>query len=127
MRTPATEHLTLVPEGETLSSQPGRRRPNLIVILADDHAPHAISAYGSRLNRTPSIDRIAHEGALLGATFCTNSICSPSRASILTGTYSHVNGVPAIFAEFDYRVPTFIDVLHENGYQTATLRQVAPR
>jgi arylsulfatase A-like enzyme len=95
------------------------RRPNLVFIMADDHAPHAISAYGSVVNQTPAIDRIAREGALLGATFCTNSICSPSRASILTGTYSHVNGVPGIFAEFDYRVPTYVDVLHDNGYQTA--------
>lgn len=94
-------------------------RPNLVFIMADDHAPHAISAYGSRVNQTPAIDRIAREGALMSATFCTNSICSPSRASILTGTYSHVNGVPGIFAEFDHRVPTYVDVLHDEGYQTA--------
>lgn len=94
-------------------------RPNIVFILADDHAPHALSAYGSVVNSTPHIDRIASEGALLEAMFCTNSICTPSRASILTGTYSHVNGVPGIFAEMDYRVPTFVDVLHENGYATA--------
>lgn len=94
-------------------------RPNLLFVLVDDHAPHAISAYGSKVNDTPWIDRIAKEGALLGSTYCTNSICSPSRATILTGTYSHVNGVPGIFAEMDYRVPTFIDVLHDSGYSTA--------
>lgn len=94
-------------------------RPNLVFIMADDHAPHAISAYGSLLNETPAIDRIAREGALMWATFCTNAICSPSRASILTGTYSHVNGVPGIFAEFDHRVPTYVDVLRATGYQTA--------
>lgn len=94
-------------------------RPNLLFVLSDDHAAHAISAYGSRLNSTPAIDRIGREGALLGSVFCTNSICSPSRATILTGTYSHVNGVPGIFAEFDYRVPTFIDALHDSGYATA--------
>lgn len=94
-------------------------RPNIVFILVDDHAPHAISAYGSVVNTTPHIDRIAREGALLESMFCTNSICTPSRASILTGTYSHVNGVPGIFAEMDYRVPTFVDVLHEGGYATA--------
>ncbi|MDR2997869.1 MAG: sulfatase [Microbacterium sp.] len=94
-------------------------KPNLIFILSDDHAPHAISAYGSRVNKTPHIDRIAHEGALLESMFCTNSICTPSRASILTGTYSHVNGTPGIFAEFDYRVPTFVAGLREHGYATA--------
>jgi len=94
-------------------------RPNLIFVLVDDHAAHAISAYGSRLNHTPNIDRLADEGALLEAMYCTNSICTPSRASILTGTYTHVNGTPGIFAEFDYRVPTFVRTLHEGGYQTA--------
>ena len=94
-------------------------RPNLLFILSDDHAAHAISAYGSRVNATPAIDRIGREGAVLGAVFCTNSICSPSRATILTGTYSHVNGVPGIFAEFDYRVPTFVEALHDEGYATA--------
>ncbi|MGF3056503.1 sulfatase family protein [Microbacterium sp. YY-01] len=94
-------------------------RPNIVFILVDDHAPHAISAYGSVVNSTPNIDRLAHEGARLDAMFCTNSICTPSRASILTGTYSHVNGVPSIFSEMDYRVPTFVDVLHEQGYATA--------
>lgn len=94
-------------------------RPNIVFVLVDDHAPHAISAYGSVVNTTPNIDRIAHEGALLEGLFCTNSICTPSRASILTGTYSHVNGVPSIFAELDYRVPTFVDVLKQDGYATA--------
>ncbi|MGB4136283.1 MAG: sulfatase [Microbacterium sp.] len=94
-------------------------KPNLIFILVDDHAPHAISAYGSRVNETPHIDRIAKEGALLESMFCTNSICTPSRASILTGTYTHVNGTPGIFAEFDYRVPTFVAGLRGQGYATA--------
>lgn len=94
-------------------------RPNIVFILVDDHAPHAISAYGSKVNTTPNIDRIAQEGALLESLYCTNSICTPSRASILTGTYTHVNGTPGIFAEFDYRVPTFVDALHGHGYATA--------
>lgn len=93
-------------------------RTNIIFIMSDDHAAHAISAYGSRVNRTPQLDRIADEGMRMDAVYCTNSICSPSRASILTGTYSHVNGVSSIWTELDYRVPTFIDVLHARGYRT---------
>jgi arylsulfatase A-like enzyme len=94
-------------------------RPNLIFIMSDDHAAHAISAYGSRVNHTPHLDRIAEDGVRMDAVFCTNSICSPSRASILTGTYSHINGVSSIWTEMDYRVPTFADVLQAHGYKTA--------
>lgn len=94
-------------------------RPNLVFIMSDDHAAHAISAYGSVVNHTPNIDRLAREGARLDAVYCTNSICTPSRASILTGAYSHVNGACSIYSEFDYRVPTFTQVLHDSGYQTA--------
>jgi arylsulfatase A-like enzyme len=68
--------------------------------MSDDHAAHAISAYGSRVNRTPNIDRLAREGAILLNTFATNSICTPSRATILTGQYSHLNGV-TMFNRFD--------------------------
>lgn len=70
-------------------------RPNVLYIMSDDHAAHAISAYGGRLAEiapTPNIDRLAREGALLTNAFCTNSICSPSRACVLTGQYNHVNG-----------------------------------
>lgn len=92
---------------------------NVIFIMSDDHAAHAISAYGSRVNSTPNLDRIAEGGMRMDAVFCTNSICSPSRASILTGTYSHVNGVASIWTEMDYRVPTFVDVLQQEGYRTS--------
>src|SRR6266705_1636101 len=68
-------------------------RPNIIFIMTDDHAAHAIGAYGSRVNKTPNLDRLAQEGALLTNVFATNSICTPSRAAILTGQYSHLNGV----------------------------------
>ncbi|WP_245631532.1 sulfatase family protein [Curtobacterium ammoniigenes] len=71
------------------------------------------------MNRTPNLDRIAAEGMRLDAVYCTNSICSPSRASILTGTYSHVNGVSSIWTEMDYRVPTFVEALQQDGYRTA--------
>ena len=75
-------------------------RPNIVFIMTDDHAAHAIGAYGSRVNSTPSLDRLAREGALLRNVFATNSICTPSRAAILTGQYSHVNGV-TMFNRFD--------------------------
>ncbi|MFT4235321.1 MAG: sulfatase [Microbacterium sp.] len=94
-------------------------RPNIVFVMSDDHAAHAISAYGSRVNSTPNIDRLAEAGVRMDAVYCTNSVCSPSRASILTGTYSHVNGVSSIWTEIDYRVPTFVDVLTEHGYRTA--------
>jgi choline-sulfatase len=93
--------------------------PNIVFIMSDDHAAHAISAYGSKVNETPHLDRLARDGVRMDATYCTNSICSPSRASILTGTYSHVNGVASIFTEIDYRIPTFAGVLRDAGYQTA--------
>ncbi|SDS72139.1 sulfatase family protein [Microlunatus soli] len=94
-------------------------RPNIVFILTDDHAAHAISAYGSRVNSTPNMDRIAADGARLDACYCTNSICSPSRATILSGTYSHVNGVKSIFDEIEYRVPNFTGCLRQAGYRTA--------
>ncbi|WP_406053255.1 sulfatase [Kribbella sp. NBC_00889] len=93
--------------------------PNLVFIMSDDHAAHAISAYGSKVNQTPHLDRLAQDGVRMDATYSTNSICSPSRASILTGTYSHINGVASIYTDIDYRVPTFAEVLHGAGYQTA--------
>ena len=60
-------------------------RPNIIFIFTDDHAAHAISAYGSKINQTPNMDRIAREGAIFRNCFCGNSICSPSRETVLTG------------------------------------------
>ncbi|HEX7351334.1 sulfatase [Brachybacterium sp.] len=94
-------------------------RPNIVFIMSDDHAAHSISAYGSRVNTTPHMDRLAAEGARMDAVYCTNAICTPSRASILTGTYSHINRAPSIYSEFDHRVRTVPEVLSECGYQTA--------
>src|SRR5215217_4924322 len=68
-------------------------KPNVIFIMSDDHAYQAISAYGSKLISTPNIDRIAREGMLMKQAAVTNSVCSPSRAVILTGKYSHLNGM----------------------------------
>ncbi len=69
------------------------KQPNIVFIMSDDHAAHAMSCYGSKINETPNLDRIAEEGMRLDNCFCTNSICAPSRASILTGLYNHKNGV----------------------------------
>ncbi|MDX1691350.1 MAG: sulfatase [Acidimicrobiia bacterium] len=93
--------------------------PNLLFVMSDDHASHAISAYGSRINRTPNIDRIAREGMRFDACFCTNSICTPSRAAVLTGTYNHVNGVTTLDTPIDASLPTYVSALGEAGYQTA--------
>ena len=77
------------------AQQGSARQPNIIYFMSDDHAAHAISAYGGIYDEyapTPNIDRLAEEGMLLENVFCTNSICGPSRATILTGKYSHMNG-----------------------------------
>ena len=95
-------------------------RPNIIFIMSDDHAAHAISAYGSRVNRTPNIDRLAREGALLTNVFATNSICTPSRAAILTGQYSHLNGV-TVFNRFDPSKTTVARLLQQGGYYTGMI------
>jgi len=98
------------------------RRPNILFIMSDDHAAHAISAYGSRINQTPHLDRIGREGMRLDACLCTNSICAPSRASILTGTYSHVNGVLTLREGLDNTrpdLPNVAKLLQGAGYQTA--------
>ena len=95
------------------------RRPNIVMILTDDHAAHSISAYGSVVNRTPRIDEIAQSGWRFDNCFVTNSLCSPSRASILTGTYSHVNGVATLWTPIDASQPTFISQLRAAGYKTA--------
>ena len=69
-----------------------QKKPNILIIVSDDHAYQAIGAYGSKLMATPNIDRIAKEGVLFKKAYVTNSICGPSRAVILTGKYSHKNG-----------------------------------
>jgi arylsulfatase A-like enzyme len=92
-------------------------RPNILFIMSDDHAAHAISAYGSRINQTPGIDRLAKEGVRFNHCFAVNSICTPSRASILTGKYSHVNGV-TVFNRFDGSQWTVAKALQAAGYHT---------
>ncbi len=94
-------------------------RPNIVFIMSDDHAAHAMSCYGSRINRTPHMDRIADGGMRFDSCFCTNSICTPSRASILTGTYNHINGATTLSTMLDNRLTTFPKLLQGAGYQTA--------
>ena len=94
-------------------------RPNILFIMSDDHASHAISSYGSRINQTPNLDRIADGGMILQNCFCVNSICTPSRANILTGTHSHVNGVKTLSDPLDGRKPNVAKMLRANDYQTA--------
>ncbi len=94
-------------------------RPNLLFIMSDDHAAHAISAYGSRINETPHLDRIAAGGMRFDSAFCTNSICAPSRAAILTGTYNHVNGVTTLNTPLDNSLWTFPQALQDAGFETA--------
>ena len=96
-----------------------QRRPNIVMILTDDHAAHSIGCYGSVVNRTPRIDEIAEHGWRFDNCFVTNSLCSPSRASILTGTYSQVNGVYTLMTPIDASQPTFISQLRAAGYRTA--------
>lgn len=97
------------------------RRPNVVMILTDDHAAHAIGAYGSVVNTTPRIDEIAASGRRLDRCYATNALCSPSRASILTGTYSHVNGVTTLSTPLDASQPTFVSQLRGAGYRTAVV------
>lgn len=93
--------------------------PNILFILMDDHATQAVSAYGSQINSTPNIDRIASEGALFTNSFCTNSICAPSRAVILTGKYSH------LISNFDLENdPKEMKNLYRSESQSATIENL---
>lgn len=95
------------------------KRPNILFIMSDDHAYQAISAYSDHLIHTPNIDRIADEGMLFTNACVTNSICAPSRAVILTGKHSHLNGKIDNMFQFDTTQVTFPQILQDNGYQTA--------
>ncbi|MCR8668723.1 sulfatase [Aestuariibaculum sp. M13] len=94
-------------------------RPNIVFIMSDDHAYQAISAYDDKLIQTPNIDRLANEGMLFTNASVTNSICAPSRAVILTGKHSHINGKIDNLSKFDTTNVTFPQILQKAGYQTA--------
>src|SRR6185436_2109429 len=97
------------------------QRPNIIYIMSDDHAYQAISAYGYGLNNTPNIDKLAANGVLFKRAFVTNSICGPSRAVMLTGKHSHINGFKDNHSTFDGSQQTVAKLLHNAGYQTAVI------
>ena len=104
------------------AAQGAGQRPNILYIMADDHAAQAISAYGGILALvapTPNIDRLARQGMRLDNCFCTNSICTPSRGVILTGQYSHVTGVYTLATPLDPERPNVAKCLQQAGYQTA--------
>ena len=107
-------------DGEAIVSKESAP-PNIIYIMTDDHGYQAISAYNGELNQTPNIDRIANEGAIFTRSFVTNSICSPSRAVMLTGKFSHENGQRINGLNFDGSQQTFPKLLQGAGYQTAMI------
>jgi len=98
-----------------------RERPNILFIMSDDHAAQAMSCYDSEINETPNIDRIAEEGIRFDNCFCTNSICTPSRATILTGKHSHLNGVLTLASDFDREQDHVGKELQQAGYRTAVI------
>jgi arylsulfatase A-like enzyme len=93
-------------------------RPNVLFVLCDDLRPDALGCYGSKHVKTPHIDRLAKEGVLFKNTFCTTSLCSPSRASILSGLYAHAHGVTNNFTEYPATMPSFPGLLRDAGYAT---------
>ena len=95
--------------------------PNIVFIFSDDHALQAIGAYGSQINQTPRIDQLAKQGMVFDRSYCANSICGPSRACILTGKHSHLNGFMRNGDSFDGSQVTFPKLLQQVGYQTAMI------
>jgi len=126
--TPASKNMKRIPTALfgilslafSLTAAAGADAPNIVFIFSDDHAQHAISAYGSKVNQTPHLDRLAHAGARFTNSFVTNSICTPSRATLLTGQYSHLNGVP-VFNRFDSSRDTVAKHLQAGGYHTGMI------
>ena len=97
-------------------------RPNVVMIVADDHAPAALGAYGARHNQTPHLDSLAADGMRLDNCFCTNAICTPARASILTGKYSHSTGIKTLSDVIDHDQESTLGMwMQQAGYQTAMI------
>ena len=106
--------------GQAMGAEaPGR--PNIIYIMSDDHAAHALSCYGSTRGHTPNLDRLAREGVRFTNAFVTNALCAPSRATLLTGKYSHLNGLRDNLDNFDGSQVTFPKLLQKAGYTTALI------
>jgi N-acetylglucosamine-6-sulfatase len=110
--------------GSAAAARAAQPKPNILYIMSDDHAAHAIGAYGGRLaplNPTPNIDRLAREGMLLANVFCTNAICTPSRATIMTGQYSHIHGVRTLVGGLRPAQQTLAHAMRAAGYETAVI------
>lgn len=105
-------------------AQTKAKRPNIVYIMSDDHGYQAVSAYGYGLNETPNIDRLAKEGAIFTRATVTNSLCAPSRAVLLTGKHSFVNGKVDNEAVFDWNQDNFAKILQKDGYQTALIGKI---
>jgi len=106
-------------------AQDNKQKPlNIVYIMSDDHSYKAISAYGYNLNHTPNIDRLAKEGALFTRATVTNSLCSPSRAVLLTGKHSFINGKIDNESSFDWEQENFAKLLQAAGYQTALIGKI---
>ncbi|MGB2559503.1 MAG: sulfatase-like hydrolase/transferase, partial [Akkermansiaceae bacterium] len=101
------------------AAAPAEQPPNILLILSDDHAQHALSCYGNKDIQTPSLDRIAAEGMRFNHALTPNSFCTPARAAVLTGKYSHKNGVTHLNQKFDGSQQTFPKLLQAAGYNTA--------
>ena len=108
--------------GQAAIAQDKDARPNILFIFSDDHAYQSISAYGSLVNKTPNLDRIANEGMRFDRAFVTNSICGPSRAVVLTGKYGHLNGFVTNGNTFNGNQQTVSKLLQTAGYETAVIR-----
>jgi N-acetylglucosamine-6-sulfatase len=96
-----------------------KKQPNVVVIITDDQRSDALGFAGNPHLKTPNIDQLASEGVYFKNYFCTTSLCSPSRASILSGLYASSHGVVDNFTEFPAELPSFPSVLQANGYETA--------
>jgi len=101
------------------------KRPNILFVMTDDHVPRTMSCYGDKVLKTPNFDRLAEEGCRFDNAFCTNSLCAPSRATVLTGCYSHINGILGnsegvdSIEKIDTTLPTYPELLQKAGYRTA--------
>lgn len=115
---------TILVSACTTETQKVKSPPNIVFIMSDDHAYQAISAYSDKLTQTPNIDRIAKEGAIFTRATVTNSICAPSRAVLLTGKHSFINGKIDNMAAFDWEQDNFPKLLQANGYQTAMIGKI---
>ncbi|MGY8688955.1 MAG: sulfatase-like hydrolase/transferase, partial [Verrucomicrobiales bacterium] len=107
-----------------LTSLQAADKPNILFIMSDDHTAQAVGAYATvlkPLNPTPTIDALAKEGIVFENAFCTNAICTPSRACILTGQYNHINGVPDLVGRVEPKDQALPILMREAGYQTAMI------